>query len=81
MSSRACLTIQPSGSPSLMPWNWRAGISVTDLEIFSEMLPEIEHLANTKYDASRIEESGIVIGAPDLLRYGLHALRAPMFCG
>jgi len=39
--------------------------------VFSQLLPEIERLANTKFDAGRIEENGeLSIGTADLLRYG-----------
>jgi hypothetical protein len=40
-------------------------------EPFRVLLPEIERLVNTKYDAGRFEENGwIVVRAADLLRYG-----------
>ena len=53
------------------------GVDATDLQTFSSLLPEIEHLATSKYDAGNIEVSGeIVIGTADLLRHGLHWLEA-----
>jgi hypothetical protein len=49
------------------------GTNATDLQAFSELLPEIEHLANAKYGASRIEANGeIKLGTADLLRHGVH---------
>jgi hypothetical protein len=48
------------------------GSNTTDLQAFSELLPEIEHLANAKYNAGRAEDDGeIAIGTADLLRHGL----------
>jgi hypothetical protein len=40
-------------------------------EAFRALLPEIERLANAKYNAGRISESGeMLIRTADLLRYG-----------
>ena len=44
---------------------------------FRALLPEIERLANAKFDAGRFEEDGtLVIGTADLLRYGFQAKSA-----
>jgi hypothetical protein len=49
------------------------GTNATDLQAFSELLPEIEHFANAKYDANRIEANGeIRLETADLLRHGVH---------
>jgi hypothetical protein len=43
----------------------------TAAEAFSLLLPDIEHLACAKYRSGRLEENGeLMIGVPDLLRYG-----------
>jgi hypothetical protein len=46
--------------------------NLTDLQAFAELLPEIEHLANAKYNLGRTEESGgVTIGTADFLRRAL----------
>jgi hypothetical protein len=48
------------------------GTNATELQSFSELLPEIEHLANAKYNSGRTEASGeIKLGTADLLRHGV----------
>jgi hypothetical protein len=48
------------------------GTNVTDLQAFSELLPEIEHFANAKYVSGRTEANGeIKLGTADLLRHGV----------
>jgi hypothetical protein len=43
----------------------------TDEDIRRVLLPEIERLANAKYDARRLEEDGgLFIRSADLVRYG-----------
>jgi hypothetical protein len=55
--------------------HYLSGANVTDLQAFTELLPEIEHLANAKFDSGRIEENGeVTIGTADLLR---RPLRSP----
>jgi hypothetical protein len=48
------------------------GTNPTDLQAFSELLPEIEHFANAKYVSGRTEANGeIKLGTADLLRHGV----------
>jgi hypothetical protein len=43
----------------------------TDEDTCRVLLPEIERLANAKYDAGRLEEDGgLLIRSSDLVRYG-----------
>ena len=49
--------------------NWSAA-----LEAFGLLIPEIERLANMKYQSGHQENPEILIGGADLLRYGFSAL-------
>jgi hypothetical protein len=46
----------------------------TPLEAFGLLIPEIERLANRKYQLGLQENGAILIGGIDLLRYGFSGL-------
>jgi hypothetical protein len=47
-----------------------AGVGITELQAFGELISEIENLATAKFDSGRLDENGdISIGTSDFLRH------------
>jgi hypothetical protein len=54
--------------------DYHLGEALPDVAAFGELLQEIERLANAKFYAGRVEESGdVVITSADVLLYGFEA--------